>query len=95
MEFFTWETLATSGGAIVLVTLVVQFTKIQVDKILKIPTRAYVYILSAIILILANVFTGNTDFNTLFKCLADAVVVSAGAMGAYEVVLNRGEKETP
>ena len=49
-EPFTWDYLATIGGCAVVVLIVVQLTKNLLDKLVKIPTAIYAYILAVIVM---------------------------------------------
>lgn len=82
-QFFTWGTLATLAGASLAVGLLTQFLK---DAI-KIPTQWLSYILAVIILITANLFTGQTDIAVLAIIPLNAVIVSTSANGAYAAIL--------
>lgn len=82
-EFLTWEGLATFSGSVAIVGIIVQFTKKLFDKIVKIPTKFYTYIISVIILILADYFTGKFSMSYITLDLFDAVLVSLAANGTY------------
>ncbi len=84
-EFLTWEGLATFSGSVAIVGIIVQFTKKLFDKIVKIPTKFYTYIISVIILILANYFTGKFSMSYITLDLFDAVLVSLAANGTYHL----------
>lgn len=82
-QFFTWGTLATLAGASLAVGLLTQFLK---DAI-KIPTQWLSYILALVILVAANLFTGQTDIAVLAIIPLNAVIVSTSANGAYAAIL--------
>lgn len=84
-EFLTWEGLATFSGSVAIVGIIVQFTKKLFDKIVKIPTKFYTYIISVIILILADYFTGKFSMSYITLDLFDAVLVSLAANGTYHL----------
>lgn len=83
-SFFTWEQLATYGGATVATMLFVQFTK-ELPGIKAIPTRLWAYCVAAVLLILSAVFTGNIDAPTVFLCFVNAVIVAMAAVGGYDI----------
>lgn len=82
-QFFTWGTLATLAGASLAVGLLTQFLK---DAI-KIPTQWLSYLLAVIILVAANLFTGQTDIAVLAIIPLNAVIVSTSANGAYAAIV--------
>jgi len=84
-EFLTWEFLGTFAGATEVTTLIVQFLKLQVDKVWKIPTRYIVYIIAALILFAVQAFTGKFTPENIVITLFNAVVVTMAAMGTYDV----------
>lgn len=81
---YTWETLATVGGATAVTLLIVQFAKIPLDKVWKIPTRWLVYAISLVVMLLSQTFTVGITLADLPLAICNAFVVSAAAMGAYE-----------
>jgi hypothetical protein len=92
-EFMSWEMLATSGGAVLVTLLVVQFLKLPLDMVWKIPTRFFVYFIALILLILYEVVTvGVLTFPRTILILLNAIVVTLGAMGAYEATFKKIEK---
>jgi hypothetical protein len=91
-EYLTWEFLGTFAGATATTTLLVQFLKLQVDKVWKIPTRYIVYVIAALILFAVQVFAGALTLEDVALTLINAVVVAMAAMGAYEVTLKKLEK---
>jgi cell division protein FtsW (lipid II flippase) len=92
-EFMSWDLLATSGGAVLVTLLVVQFLKLPLDKVWKVPTRFVVYLIALILLILYEVVTvGVLTFPRAPLIALNAVVVAVGAMGSYEVTFKKIEK---
>lgn len=87
-EFATWASLGTMAGAVAFVTVVVQYIKAPLDKVWKVPTRAVVYVLSLLVLLAAQGFTGGLTAEGTALCLVNAVVVSLASMGAYEATFN-------
>lgn len=88
-EPFTWAYLVTIGGATVAVLLIVQLCKFPLDKIWKIPTRAVVYVISLVILLLATYFTSGLTVESGILTALNAVIVALGAMGLYELTFKR------
>lgn len=84
-SFFNWSSLATFSGAVAAVVFIVQFLKLPLDKIKRVPTRVVVYFVSLVVLVLAQVFSG-TAFNaeTIALAVLNAVLVALSAMALYE-----------
>lgn len=95
-EPFTWAQLATIAGATAAVLLIVQLLKLPLDRVWKIPTRIVVYIISLILLLLANLFTDGITLQGGILTAINAVIVALAAMGAYEVTFRKlDEKKQP
>lgn len=88
---FSWETIATISGATAFVLLVCQVAKVPLDKVWKIPTRAFAYILAVISMTVANVFMGAQTPDLYVMVFINAVIVTAAAMGAYEATFKKIE----
>lgn len=86
-EFFTWGVLLTGGGAATLVSLITQFTK-DIGFLKKIPTKLQIYVLSLLILFLANIFSDVRDLAFYALLPANALIVSLIAMGEYHELLH-------
>lgn len=86
---FTWAQLATVAGATAAVLLIVQLLKLPLDKVWKIPTRAVVYVISLVILLLATIFTEGITLQTGLLTALNAVIVALAAMGSYEVTFRK------
>ena len=86
---FTWAQLATVAGATAAVLLIVQLLKLPLDKVWKIPTRAVVYVISLVILLLATIFTEGITLQTGLLTALNAVIVALAAMGAYEMTFRK------
>lgn len=84
-EPFTWAYLATIAGATVATVLIVQLLKLPMDKVLKIPTRIIVFLIAAIVLLLATYFTQGLTWENALLTVLNAVIVALAAMGAYEL----------
>lgn len=88
-EPFTWQYIATIAGATAATLLIVQLLKLPLDKLWKIPTRIWVYIIALILMLAATQFTTGLDLQTGLLTAVNAVIVALAAMGAYEMTFNR------
>ena len=88
-EPFTWQYIATIAGATAATLLIVQLLKLPLDKIWKIPTRVWVYIIALALMLAATTFTSGLDLQTGLLTAVNAVIVALAAMGAYEMTFNR------
>lgn len=85
-SFFTWEQLATYGGATVATMLFVQFTK-GLPGIVKIPTRLWAFIVAAVLMILATVFTAaEVTPAVILITVVNAVIVAMASCGEYDTL---------
>ena len=95
-EPFTWAQLATIAGATAAVLLIVQLLKLPLDRVWKVPTRIVVYLISLILLLLANLFTDGITLQSGILTAVNAVIVALAAMGAYEMTFRKlDEKKQP
>lgn len=83
MEFVTWELLGTYAGAMAMVGVITQLTK-NIKFISAIPTQIWSYILSLVVMYLANFFLGQLTLDNAVLILFNAGLVSLGANGGYE-----------
>ena len=90
-EPLTWAYLATIAGATAATLLIVQFLKVPLDKVWKIPTRAVVYFIALIILLVATAFTTGLTPNTTLLTVVNAFIVALTAYGSYEVTFRKIE----
>lgn len=88
-EPLTWAYLATIAGAAAATLLVVQFCKIQLDKVWKIPTRLFVYIVALVFMLLGTSFTTGLTLDTVLLTAVNALVAAITAYGAYEVTFKK------
>lgn len=91
-EPMTWEYLATIGGAAALTLLIVQFLKVPLDNVWKIPTRVFVYLVALIIMLVATAFTSGITPQTAILTAANAFLAALTAYGAYEVTFAKLNK---
>jgi hypothetical protein len=82
----TWEYLTTVGGAAAFVLIIVQLTKDMLDKIWKIPTTLYAYILAVITMILATAFTAGLTPSGVLLTLFNGWIVSATASKTFDTM---------
>lgn len=82
-EFVTWQTLGTYAGAVMMVTIITQFLK--QTPLRNINTNLLAYIVSALILVGAEAFTGaELTVQGVILCLLNAVIVALAAGGTYD-----------
>ena len=93
-EPFTWAYLASIAGATAATLLIVQFLKVPLDKVWKIPTRLFVYVIALLIMIIATVFTGGLTIETALLAVVNAFIVALTAYGSYEVTFAKLDKQT-
>ena len=84
-EPFTWQYLASIAGAAAFTLLVVQFLKAPLDKIWKIPTRVFAYIIALLTMLVATAFTTGLDIQAALLAVVNAFIAALTAYGAYEV----------
>lgn len=84
-EPFTWSYLATIAGAAAFMLLFVQLFKVPLDKVWKIPTRAFAYIVSLAVMLAATAFTTGLTVQTALLAAVNALVAALMAYGSYEV----------
>ena len=89
---FSWEQLATISGAALATMLIVQLLKLPLDKVWKIPTRIIVFLIAAVVMLLATYFTQGLTWNTALLTLLNAVIAALTAMGGYELTFKKIEE---
>ena len=82
-EYFSWATLGTYAGAVLATTLITQLLK-ELPGIAKIPTRIFSYVIAALILIGATIFTAGFSWTGIALACVNAVVISLAANGSYD-----------
>ena len=93
-EPFTWAALGTIAGCTAFALLFVQVIKAPLDKVWKIPTRALVYAVCLVVMILSAVFGGDgLTWDTALLAAVNAVIPTLAAMGAYEMTFGRGKND--
>lgn len=91
-EPFTWSYLATIAGAAAFTLLFVQLFKVPLDKIWKIPTRVFAYIVSLAVMIAATAFTTGLTVQSALLAAVNALVSALMAYGSYEVTFAKLNK---
>lgn len=92
-EPFDWASIATISGATLATLLIVQLLKLPLDKLWKIPTRIWVYIIALILMLAATHFTSGLNFSSACLTAVNAVIVALSAMGAYELTFAKMKKK--
>jgi cell division protein FtsW (lipid II flippase) len=86
-EFMNWEYLGTMGGAVAATTLIVQFLKVPIDKVWKIPTRFIVYLIALITMLAAEYIThGGILLERGALIIFNAVIAAMASIGSYETI---------
>ena len=82
---YTWDSLATIGGATSATLLIVQYVKAPLDRWRHIPTRLITLIVAFALLAAARAYTVGLEWLDVPLILVNSFVVALAAMGAYEV----------
>lgn len=91
-EYVSWAYIATMGGATFVTTLIVQFLKMPLDYIWKIPTRFFVYFIALLTMLVAEYITqGGLLFDRAVLIAVNAFLVTIAAMGTYEITFKKLE----
>ena len=90
-EPMTWAYLATIAGATAATLLIVQFLKVPLDTVWKIPTRAFVYLIALLLLLGGTYFTTGLTVDTALLTAVNAVIVALAAYGSYELTFKKLE----
>ena len=91
-EPFSWDYIATIAGATAATLLIVQLLKLPLDKVWKIPTRIWVYLIALILMLLSTQFTTGLTLQNALLTAVNAVIVALAAMGAYEMTFAKAGK---
>ena len=91
-EPLTWTYLATIAGAAAFTLLVVQFLKAPLDKVWKIPTRMFAYVVALGVMLVATAFTTGLTVDNALLVGVNALLAALSAYGAYEVTFGKIEK---
>ena len=83
-EWITLSSLGTLGGVVFAVTLISQFLKGLVDRIVKLPTRALVLLISwAILLGHRQIVAGGLTFEYVYLDILNGFLVALTSMCAH------------
>lgn len=88
-ELLSWEFLLTTTGCAFAVGLIVQSTKGALDKLVKIPTTLYAYVIAVVTLLLATWFTGGLTLSNALLTLFNGWIVSATASKSFDVITGK------
>lgn len=91
-EPLTWAYLATIAGAAAFTLLIVQFCKVPLDKVWKIPTRVFAYVIALAIMLVATAFTTGLTMDSVLLTAANAFLAAMSAYGAYELTFAKASK---
>ena len=96
-DFITIEFLGTFAGMVIVLGLIVQFTKGLVKTVFSDQAvRAYTFAWAVILVLLSYLqqglfaVAGQAIVMTLFLALINAIIVTLAAMGGYEVISDPG-----
>lgn len=89
----SWDQLATIAGAATATMLIVQLLKLPLDKVWKIPTRIIVFVIAAVIMLLATYFTKGLNASAALLTILNAVIAALTAMGGYDLTFAKLEKK--
>lgn len=89
---WTWAYLVTIAGATAATLLIVQFLKVPLDKVWKIPTRLFVYLIALIIMVVATAYTSGLTVDAFLLCVLNAFIVALAAYGSYELTFAKIDK---
>lgn len=87
-DFFTWNSLSTSGGVLLATTMVTQLFK-GTALFARIPTRIFSYFVALIVLVCHLFAAGAFAWSGLALCFLNAVLVSLAANGAYDGIASK------
>lgn len=88
-EMLTWEYLATVTGAAAVVMLIVQISKGWLDRVWKIPTTLYAYMLAVVTMLVATAFTSGLTVSSALLTLWNGWIVAATAAKSYDVMAGK------
>lgn len=90
-EYFTLESMGTFAGMVVVLTVIVQFLKPLIDKIVCMPTRYVVWIIAIMLSTAYTAITGSFSWSSMLLLLLNSIVLTMAAMGTYEVTFKKLE----
>lgn len=84
-ELFTWTSIATLGGATTAVELLTELFK-DISFLKKLPTRLLSFIIAAVVMTAAFVFTEPFSLSGLFLTIFNSAFISLSANGVYDTL---------
>lgn len=90
-DYLTWEFIGSFAGMIAVVTLLIEFLKLPLDKVWKIPTRFLVYAISVVLLFVTEYFTKGITVDNIPLLLLNGVLITMASMGLYDGVVKKIE----
>lgn len=95
-EYTSWEFIGTFSGAVIFTGVIVQFLKLPIDKVWKIPTKYIVYAIALGLLICVEAVTqGGITAGRIPLIILNAILVSLAAMKAYESTVGATARDKP
>lgn len=85
---YTYAQLLTVSGATAATLLIVQYFKVPLDKVWKIPTRVFVFLVALGVMLIAHAFEDGLQLAMVPLIALNAIVVGFAAMGAYEATFS-------
>lgn len=92
-EPVTWDQLATVAGTALITMLIVQYTKMPLDRVWKIPTRIIVFLIAFITMLAATYFKDGLTWSTALLTVFNSLIAALAAMGGYEMTFAKIEKK--
>ena len=93
VEPVTWDQLATVAGTALITMLIVQYTKMPLDRVWKIPTRIIVFLIAFITMLAATYFKDGLTWSTALLTIFNSLIAALAAMGGYEMTFAKIEKK--
>ncbi|MFZ3130681.1 MAG: hypothetical protein WA125_06150 [Desulfosporosinus sp.] len=73
--------------------MIVQFIKLTLDRIWKVHTRAFVYSIALMLLVLVQLVSRTISWQNIALAVLNAVLEAGAAMSAYEVIIKKIEEK--
>ncbi|MGI6003792.1 MAG: hypothetical protein ACOX88_00025 [Christensenellales bacterium] len=91
-NFWDWNLLATYAGATLATNLITEVLK-DLKFFAKLPTRLLSYVIAVIILLAANIFTGQFTLANGVLCIINGLLVSLTSNGTFDAVASTFKKK--
>ena len=85
IAFFSWTELASCAGALVMVSVITQFTK-NCPFVKKMPTQLWSYVVALLVLYPAYLFTNQLTVDNAFLIPLNSVLISLASNGGFHAV---------